>query len=232
MESIGPSAAIDKVVGPFLAEAGYARLRAGVYRAGWSTKDVEHFVYVFVVQKVGRTLKCDFGIRNRIAERFSCDAIRTYGGEPFRQFKCAEPDSCAMCFSFSGLDRSDWHIHLRDGSDGHLGLRFRAFIDGHLAPTMGQVTTLQQLLSLLAADTEHCPWWASNGAIRAAQIVALAGQIGLGTDYVRGLLESRKSLIAHGVSKTSEMRANPTAYIDQILNDWAAGHRGSIEAAR
>jgi hypothetical protein len=76
---------------------------------------------------------------------------------------------------------------------------------------------------LLAADMSYCPWAASNGAIRAAQIVALASQIGLGSTHIRTMLELRKPLIANGVSKISEMRANPTAYLDRLLEDWAAG---------
>jgi hypothetical protein len=95
-------------------------------------------------------------------------------------------------------------------------------------PTVGKITTLETFLSLLIADMACCPWAGSNGAIRAAQIVALGGQIGLNAGDIRGMLESRKTLIAHGISKSSEMRAAPAAYIDRILDDWTAGSLRSV----
>jgi hypothetical protein len=128
-----------------------------------------------------------------------------------------------MRFSFARLEPSRWPI-LRPGLSGkEPGERFRGFIAGHLIPTIGGVVTLSDLLGLLVADMSYCPWIGSNGAIRAAQIVALAGQIGLGATNVRAMVESRKPLIARGGSKTSELRADPTAYIDRLLDDWTAG---------
>jgi hypothetical protein len=220
---------IETSVNPVLLDVGYERVDEGAYRALWSTLDVEHFIYIvgdlrdFDDPKRSDTLTGDFGIRNPVAERFSCNAIHAYGGEIFRLFKCAEPTSCAMRFSFARLEPSRWPI-LRPGLSGkELGERFRGFIAGHLIPTIGRVGTLSDLLGLLVADMSYCPWIGSNGAIRAAQIVALAGQIGLGATNVRDMVESRKPLIARGGSKTSELRADPTAYIDRLLDDWTAG---------
>jgi hypothetical protein len=222
-------AAIEAYVNPALRDAGYECVDKGVYRALWSTVEVEHFIYVFGNPrsfddpKRTDTVSGDFGIRNSVAEAFSCNAIHTYGGEIFNLFKCAEPTSCAMRFSFGRLEPSGWPILRPLLSGKELGERFRAFVAEHLIPTIGRVTTLGDLLALLAAEMSHCPWSASNDAIRAAQIVALARQIGLGANHIRAMLEPRMSLIAHGGSKTSEVRANPTAYIDRLLDDWAAG---------
>jgi len=82
------------------------------------------------------------------------------------------------------------------------------------------VNNLDEFLELLVADKSYYPWPGSNGAIRAAQVVAVAGQIGLKEDFVRTMLEPRLQLIAAGLSKTSEMRANPKAYVERILDDW------------
>jgi hypothetical protein len=134
-----------------------------------------------------------------------------------------------MRVSFARLEPSGWPVHLPDFSGGELGKHFHDFITERLVPTIGHVTTVDKLLSLLTADTSYYPWLGSNGAIRAAQIVALAGQIGLDAAHiVRGAVESRKSLIAHGGSKTSEIRANPTAYIDKILDDWDGRSQRSV----
>jgi hypothetical protein len=216
-------------VNPVLLDGGYECVGEGVYRALWSTLDVEHFIYIFgdlgdLDDPERRdTLTGDFGIRNQVAEAFSCNAIHAYGGEIFRLFKCAEPTSCAMRFSFARLEPSRWPIPRRDFLGKEIAERFRGFIAGRLIPTIGRVVTLGDLLGLLVADMSYFPWIGSNGAIRAAQIVALAGQIGLGATNIRAMVESRKSLIARGGSKTSELRANPTGYIDRLLDDWAAG---------
>ena len=156
------SAMIETHLTPALFESGYERVSEGVYKAVWSTVEVEHFVYAFDSSRNpddpnGRhTLSGDFGMRNGVAERFSCRAIRTYGGEIFRLFNCAEPTSCAMRFSFARLEPSGWPVSRPGLSAGH-------------------VRAVGDLLGLLAADMSHCSWIASNTAIRAAQIVALAG---------------------------------------------------------
>jgi hypothetical protein len=111
---------IEASVNPVLLDVGYERVDEGVYRALWSTLDVEDFIYIFGdvrdFDDIKRrdTLTGDFGIRNPVAESFSCNAIHAYGGEIFRLFKCAEPTSCAMRFSFARLEPSRWPI-LRPG---------------------------------------------------------------------------------------------------------------------
>jgi hypothetical protein len=209
-------------------DTGFKRVQQYVYKAPWSTQEIGHFVYLGEGLKRTDVLVGNFGIRNDLAEIFSCNAIHTYGGELFKSFKCAEPASCMIRFDFSRIEPARWPMLVSSLSESEVGECVRDFIRERLIPTVGQTTTLGKFLSLLTSDTSCCPWLASNGAIRAAQIAALAGQIGLGADHVRGLLEPRKSLIAHGVSKTSEMRANPTAYVDRILDDWAAGRLRSI----
>jgi hypothetical protein len=223
------SAMIETSVTPALLESGYEHLGEGVYKAVWSTVEVEHFVYAFDSPRDQddpnrrHTLSGDFGMRNGVAEQFSCKAIRTHGGEIFRLFNCAESTSCAMRFSFARLEPLGWPISGPGLSGIGIAKRFRAFMTEQLVPTIGHVRTIGDLLALLAADMSHCPWIESNGAIRAAQIVALAGQIGLGAAHIRTMLDSRLLLIAAGVSKASEMRANPTVYLDRLLDDFAAG---------
>jgi hypothetical protein len=187
---------------PILVDLGYEYLDEGVYKALWSTVEVEHFIYLFEEPKTKARFVGDFGIRNSVSEAFSCNAIHTYGGHLLQLFKCGEPTSCSMRFSFARLEPADWPIPFPCFSGKELGQHLHDFIAKHLIPTIGHVTTLQDFFSLLAADMTYCPWVASNGAIRAAQIVALAAQTGIDCDLVRGILETRKSFIAHGVSKT------------------------------
>jgi hypothetical protein len=220
------STIIETSVHPALVDTGYERLHEGLYKGLLIAGEVEHFIYLFEDPGRKDILTGDFGIRNVIAETFSCNAIRAYGGEVFKSFKCAEPTSCMMRFSFARLEPSGWPIHLPDLPAKEVGNHFRNFITERLVPIIGQVTTLDKLLSLLSADMSYCPWIATNGAARAAQIVALAGQIGLSSVHIREMLESRKLLIARGGSKLSEIRTNPGAYIERLLENCALPPRG------
>jgi hypothetical protein len=213
---------VSGVIEAVLFDVGYERLGKGVYKACWSTNEVEHFLYVSRDPNRSDVVSGEFGIRNRVAEAFGCNAIHAYGGEIFKLFKCGEPTTCAMNFSFGRLEPRGWPIRCASFSGKEVGERFLTLITEHLIPTVGHIATLADLLAVLVADMSYCPWSGSNGAVRAAQIVALAGQIGLGAAHVRAMLESRMRLIAHGGSKTSELRTNPTSYLDRLFEDWAA----------
>ena len=217
--------AIQEVIHPVMIGSGFMCMRANVYRAKWSTDEVEQLIFLSVSEVKGRetVLKSHFGLRNWIAEIFGCHMVRSYGGDGFKEFKCDEPDSCAMRSSFDRLDQRDWVVRIRDLQGREIGKRYQDFIRDYLVPTFGPVTTLQELLSLLAANLDCCPWFATNGAIRAAQIVAVARQIGLSADQIRSMLEPRKVFIANGGGGTSRIRSDPDGYITQMLDDWSAG---------
>src|SRR5262249_53758297 len=101
-----------------------------------------------------------------------------------------------------------------------------------LVPTIGRVTTLQDFLSLLATNSVNCPWYATNGAIRAAQIVAVARQIGLDTDHILSVLESRKEFIANGGTRASRIASDPDGFAVQMLDDGTAGSYNTAGATR
>jgi hypothetical protein len=219
---------IEAAIDPVLFDNGYVRVQNDVYRAQWSNDEVEQFLYINKDLKHGNTLVGRFGVRNDVAEIFSCNAIRTYGGNNFKLFKCGEQVGCTMSFSCYQIDPGHWPIHLSNLSESQIGKLLCDLINDHLVPTIGQITTLEKFLSLLISDNSYCPWVATNGAIRAAQIVALAGQIGLDWDHIRRLFEPRLALIARGIAPGTEMRSSPAVYIDRIRDDWFAGAFRSI----
>jgi hypothetical protein len=49
-----------------LLDAGFERLYECVYKAIWSTEDIEHFIYVYKDLKRGHMLVGDFGIKNKL----------------------------------------------------------------------------------------------------------------------------------------------------------------------
>jgi hypothetical protein len=222
----------DRSVHLAFVDAGFEHVGKGlprneeVYKASWSTEEVEHFIYVWdhrgdlTDPKHQDMVFASFGMKNAAAEDFSCKAIHAYGGDVLKLFKCGEATSCAMRFSFDRIAPVGWPIRSRGLSPNEIPERFRLFITDHLVPTVGHVRTLRDLLGLLIADMPHCPWASSNGAIRAAQIIALARQMGLGGDHVRTMLEPRMRHIAQGGDRRSGVRANPAAYLDKLLDEW------------
>jgi hypothetical protein len=205
---------------PVLAEAGYDQLDARIYKASWSTVGVEHFIYFSQYEKHGRIFSGDFGIRNPIAEAFSVRSIRTYGGDLFRIWDHVVETSCAMRFSFGRLEPGSWPIAVSSISTSQLPQHLRQFIQDRLHPAVGHITTAECLLALLIEDQPFCPWVACNGAIRAAQIVALAGKLGRDANEIQGALECHKSQIANGLSKGAEMRSDPMSFVTRIQHDW------------
>jgi hypothetical protein len=221
---------LERSVDPILTREGFVRVHDNAtectYCAPWSNSAISHFLYIFMGPRGQNVLQGSFGIRNEISEVFSCNCIRAHGGEVFATFKDRPPTSCTMRFSLTRLEPAHWPISLGDITDEQLAKVLRELIKERLVPALASITTLERLLSVLAADMPCCPWLGTNGAIRAAQIVALAGQIGLDGNQTRSLLEPRKQLISGGMSPSSESRNNPTIYIDQIFADWAASAFG------
>ncbi len=211
------SQTIEQLLTPALLEAGYDHLGNLVYKDVHGSGGIERFIYMLYNLRGLNELSGAIGIRNDPAEKFSCETIRKYGGLLFQQFR---PTTCINSVHFAKLNDAGWPVRLSNFTTEQ-SLRFlQDFLAREIVPTIGRVNNLDEFLELLVADKSYYPWPGSNGAIRAAQVVAVAGQIGLKEDFVRTMLEPRLQLIAAGLSKTSEMRANPKAYVERILDDW------------
>src|SRR5215213_7974878 len=82
----------------------YIRIRKFVYKALWSTSDVEHFVYIDIIDKRSEHLSGRFGFRNPEAEAFSILCLRKYGSELLRKYVRHDPEiDCTMNYDFAQL---------------------------------------------------------------------------------------------------------------------------------
>jgi hypothetical protein len=208
-----------------MATIGYRRLRRFTYLRKWQSSEIEHLIYFAVVGPEKEYVTAHFGMRNSIAEAFSVNAIRTYGGEfMFNALRYDPRTSTTMRFSFGRLatDRAGWFVSAPALSES--ASQVGRFIRNRLLPLVLALTTAGELLSLLSQDREPCPWIASNGAIRAAQIVALAALSGLDMREIRQLLMPCQRQIDQGFMKDSNMKGDPAAYIDRLLSDWKTRH--------
>ena len=208
---------------PILQQAGYEQIDTLTYKARWSSADVEHFIYFEEGGKTKGLFSGWFGIRNAEAEAFSVNAIRRYSGEfHFQVLKYDERTTCTMRFRFGFLVPPLWYVETRLLSKPQIEKSVEHIVTNHLRPAIEGILTIGRLTSILIQDERPCLWASTNGAIRAAQIVALGGKSDLDIGRTRLALEPRLINVANGFPRTSRFRTDPSAYLDKLIADWRA----------
>lgn len=217
------SARFEAIVTPVLLQDGYELVGPLVYKARWSSPDVEHFIFFEAGGQTRRFFSGRFGIRNREAEAFSADAIRRHSGEfHFQALRYNQHTSCTMRFSFHRIYPPFSELYIARLPDAEIGPPIQHIVSQYIRPAMSNVTTTSQFMSLLIENEGPCFWAGTNGAIRAAQIVVLAHKSGLRGDRIRTLLEPSFVFIANGFHRSSPFHEDPASYLDQLLVDWNA----------
>lgn len=198
-----------------LARLQYRRLKPWVYKALWADQQVEHFVYFQQYGSSSEFLTADFGFRNVEVDEFAYEAIRTLGGALFRKVKRKPETDCFTRFSFERLHQpiTSWYIFLPGLTPDQTVDCVVAEVRDRLLPVVRNWTSTSKLFSTLIADREPCPWVASNGAIRAAQVVALAATLQIDRRDVWNALQKRVSWISLGLSKGK----NPISFISDLI---------------
>ncbi|WP_041536002.1 hypothetical protein [Parvibaculum lavamentivorans] len=217
----------DTLIQKELAVIGYDRLRKSVYRATWSTAEVEHFLYFG--QDSRQYFTAQFGLRNPDAQKFGIEAMVKYGHPNF-QLWAKERDvvvECSMTFHFASLDKfsrtSFPRVRVPDTSGDELVNLVMGFVVRNLLPIIKSIIDLETYLAFLVADLEPNRWLvSSNHMIRVAQIVAVAAQLGRSDAEIKELLKPYDCQI----EKRMRHIANDTVtgidmYVDKLLSDWA-----------
>jgi hypothetical protein len=215
-------AAIDDAV----KNVGYRRRKRLVYEAPWSNPEVEHFISFSLYGRPKEMLTAHFGLRNPCAEIFSTRCIRLYGGDLFRIFRPRWHLStdCSMSFSFGRLipAHHHWALNVSRLSRPALTETIESFVAHTLFPFIRDVTDLNRFFAFLMADAEPSPWVATNGAIRAAQIIAVGRQGDYVPDQIRTILEPFKRCILRGLTESSGKKPDADSYLDKVFGDWEA----------
>jgi hypothetical protein len=202
-----------------MATIGYLPMEPCVYRAEWSTPQVEHFIYILFYGEPKAYLTADFGLRNGDAQAFALRSIRKFGGELYQLMRHDEPSHNPMRFSLGRFlswgPRGSLKISTISAED--LGKRIASDVRTHLFAFIRDVTTLERLLTTLLLDSPPCPWINSNGAIRAGVIVHLARRLGMNSRDVFDLLAPHKGAIASALVKAPD--PDPESYIRNILSE-------------
>jgi hypothetical protein len=211
-----------------LAAVGYICLSKNVYRASWSTAEVEHFLYFGTDSR--RYFTAEFGLRNPEAEEFGIEAIAKYGHPNFQLWQREQNSAteCSMTFGFAGLNeisRESWPRVRLPMIDGHdLAMMVASFVRQNLLPIIETITDLETYLAFLLTDRKPNPWLTSkNLMIRAAQVVAVSAQLGRSDADIRELLRPYDRLIEKRMHHIAiNTMTGIDMYVDKLLSDWAS----------
>jgi hypothetical protein len=208
----------EKAITLGLKELGYVRCGKFIYRTGWSTPDVEHYLYFSMYGTPKEFLAGDFGVRNEAAQSFGVKCVRAYGGALYQFVEVDKPMQCYMRFPLGKVAGwyPRWSLTLSTQPEAALVNLVKGAVQDSLLPVIRDVTDLGRLLSLLERDEEPVRWLHVNGAMRAAQIAYLARLLGMGTVEIRSMLRRREGeLFAH--LKGAAM--NSASYIERVIED-------------
>ncbi len=202
-----------------LTDIGYSRLKRHVYRAEWSTPDVEHLMYFLLYGTPKDFLTVDFGLKNLQAEIFAIREITKYGGVVYQGLRYDKQTDTFMRFSLGTL--ASWglraSIRLSAMTSAELAKKIRCDIDQKLLPVIHGVRTLDDLLSVLLLDVEPFSWVRCNGAIRAGEIVYVARRLGMTPSDIRTLLEPVRKWIRVNIAKAPD--PDPDSYVEKLIHD-------------
>jgi hypothetical protein len=205
-----------------LSQLGYQHVEGSDYRARWSNSEVEHFIYL-VPSRAGSPPGAKFGLRNLCADRFAAKCVVRHGWSVFHTaFQGRKESGSFMQFSFARFELF-WNrrsIPLGRLDDHDFASRVERIVEDRLIPLVKEVTSKEKLLETLVGDKEPFPWFATNGAIRAAIIVAIANQTGVLPSQIRTELLSKAARISQGLTKHSPFVNRPEAYLIRIQEDW------------
>jgi hypothetical protein len=186
----------------------------------------------FSIQSIQEDIsKVALGCGIPFLEEFGIDAIIRYG-HPNRQIirKYRDPSiACTMSFEFGRVDnfaRSAWpRFRVRDQTGSEAAAFVVDFARKHVLSVERTIGDLNALFDFLLSNEEPTPWFVSCPAARAAQVIALARQLGIERDRIRTLLDPYEHMIAVDLrsAKTDPDQAAGYVdrYFDQLLSDLA-----------
>jgi hypothetical protein len=191
---------------------GYSRFGEGAFQCQ-ELSTVKHRLYFQVFRRDGRFVSVDFGLFHPVAHQFAIDTILKYGASTFKlQPQIIQQTDCFVRFSFWRLNRRSqtyaWPVN---------EVLYANIADGlatDYEPFRRSVPDLSRFLDILSGDAEPCPWLASNGVIRAAELVAVGRILKTATSTLGDLLDRRKAWFAE---LQDGMMSDE--FIDRLLTD-------------
>jgi hypothetical protein len=212
-----------------LSQLGYRLVEGRNYQAAWSNAEVEHFISLQGGNSLsGAPPSARFGLRNADADLFAVGCVARYGWAFFQAwFEGRKKSDCPMQFHFSRLDRY-WNPvrGFTRLDDPEFAAALKATALTKLLPLVQGLDSKKKLFKTLVSDDEPFRWLVTNGAMRAAIIVALGADTGVEPREIRSELRSKAALISNGLSKHSPYFDTPDDYVAKVQEDWRTWGRG------
>jgi hypothetical protein len=227
------SRAIDAALAPL----GYSRFetrieefadvhRPAVFRATWSSDEIDHFLYLGADIKRHKYFVGMFGFRSRLAEDFSIATLLKYGHPNYRfwfeRYARGREIGCLMNFGFDRFylaeKRVEERIPLKIGVE-ELAQYITTLVDGRLFPIIREVTSPTKLFQTLVSDIEPCPWFATNCMARAAQIFAIGRHLDFPREVIREFLTPNYHLISRHMVEP-DIKSSVVTFMDRLAADW------------
>jgi hypothetical protein len=165
---------------------GYRREASLLYRASFSTNEVEHFILFSFWGPRKCWLSAGFSLRNNEAEEFGWRCAVKYGSELYK-YAAENRSLCALRFPLGVL--ADWSprssLYLPDMTDDEVLKRIEDAVQQKLLPLTRNIAGLEALLQVLENDSAPFRWLYTDGGIRAAQVAYIARRLGLQSSQIR-----------------------------------------------
>jgi hypothetical protein len=222
---------LDDLLASALIDLGYERVAKLVYRARWSTTEIEHVLRFDTYGTPKIYLEGDPGMRNAAAEAFAMRCRRLHAIGSMRE--TVPIDQWWRPVHFSLGDYCGWSVRgclntLEFGPD-ELAKKVVDDARSKLIPLVGAIKTSADLLAFLERPDWTTPPLIQMGEYyRAAQIAYLARKLGAARKETKNILLGFSLRIRNSIDKS---RFTPETYIDQILDDADAAWSGDAASA-
>jgi hypothetical protein len=204
--------AIEKALGAL----GYSRVRRRVFKAPWSSTDIDHIIYLEWHEKYGTRISVQVGIRHRRAQEFAMAMLRAHGAWATRQLLQVGKYGSLFVSDLGKI--SSWPIPwsldpAEKGTDSCVR-KITMSLQEKLFPLIGEVRddhTMYNFLTQMKIEA----LWPANGAVRAAETIFIGKGLGYRKDKVMADIE------LFGAYITSQIARDMTV-AEFLLQAWSS----------
>lgn len=204
------------ILEPKLADLGYKKVQKLLYRSNHHGPAVERFLEFDLWGGPLNYVSCDFGFANKEAIRFAAECLSLYGGEIYCRLPLTAPAFNTRCQvgRFCEWGRRD-ALGISELGAHKVSDRALSDIEDIILPKADPVSTLEAFANQILADEPWMPWIASNGAMRAAEYIYSARQIGISRAAIASHLEP---VVSSSVKRGLGRDVNAYAFLEQSLS--------------
>jgi hypothetical protein len=179
--------------------------------------EIEHLLRLPAIAMGTNLFYAEISLRHMPAEHYAWQAARKFGGKVFEVLPAPSVTSASMRTLGAQFVSRERELELAQRqlqADEALAL-FEELLAHHVTPFAARVTTRAAMCEVLLSGDKPFPWFMTNGLLRAAQIVHLAWETGLGMAQTRALLESRENDVRSG----GFAGLDASAFLDAVIAD-------------